>query len=275
MANLFDYIFWRGDLDFSLVPFNAVDALLFAQISYMNFDGLIPENFDNSITIKELLKLFKKTPDLSARKNLGMVINPETNDLFEKLAVSKRFQNVKLTGWKNKYSEKTEEQFLAFTALIEDFALIIFRGTDDTLIGWKEDFNLAFEEEVAAQKDALKYIDDFSLINDKLQIKICGHSKGGNLAIYAGAKAQNDNQISNIYNFDGPGFSKAVLESQDFQKIRNKTKSVYPECSIIGMLFEHFPEYTIVKSTEKLIMQHDAISWQITQNDFDKARKNL
>lgn len=272
MADFFEYVFWRGDVEFSSSEFNPVDALIFSQVSYMNFDGLIPCGYDRSITVKELFSRFKKSPDFAKRKNIGVVINPKTNDLFEKIADSNRFGKVKLCGWKNRYSEKTEEQFLAFTAFIEDFALIVFRGTDDTIVGWKEDFNLAFREEIEAQKDALEYVNSFIEKNPNVEVKIAGHSKGGNLAIYSAAKAKKTRQISEVYNFDGPGFSKEDLESRRFKKIQPKVKSFYPECSIIGMLFNHFPEYKIVGSTEKLLMQHDAMSWKIHPTSFEEVK---
>lgn len=147
-----------------------------------------------------------------------------------------------------------------------------FSWTDDTIVGWKEDFNLAFGEEIEAQKDALEYVNSFIEKNPNVEVKIAGHSKGGNLAIYSAAKAKKTRQISEVYNFDGPGFSKEDLESRRFKKIQPKVKSFYPECSIIGMLFNHFPEYKIVGSTEKLLMQHDAMSWKIHPTSFEEVK---
>lgn len=218
MADFFDYVFWRGDVEFSSSEFNPVDALIFSQVSYMNFDGLIPCGYDRSITVKELFSRFKKSPDFAKRKNIGVVINPKTNDLFEKIADSNRFGKVKLCGWKNRYSEKTEEQFLAFTAFIEDFALIVFRGTDDTIVGWKEDFNLAFGEEKEAQKDALEYVNSFIEKNPNVEVKIAGHSKGGNLAIYSAAKAKKQGRFLKCITLTALDFQRKTLKAEALKK---------------------------------------------------------
>lgn len=276
MADLFDYIKWRGDIEFSYSPLNAIDALIFAQISYINFDNLIPTDFDSAISIKDLSNVFFDSEDFSQRINLGVVINPKTIDLFSEVAKTERFKKIKICGYKNKYSKEKEEQFCAFSAIFDDFILAVFRGTDDTVIGWKEDFNLAIEKDIPAQMDSLKYLNELQksdFFKKTKKLKIAGHSKGGNLAIFSSANFDDFDSIQEVFNFDGPGFSKETLESKNFKRIKTKVKNFYPQCSIIGMLFEHFPDFEIVKSTEKLLMQHDPLSWQVFSKIFDTTDK--
>ena len=274
MADFFEYVFWRGDVEFSSSEFNPVDALIFSQVSYMNFDGLIPCGYDRSITVKELFSRFKKSSDFAKRKNIGVVINPKTNDLFEKIADSNRFGKVKLCGWKNRYSEKTEEQFLAFTAFIEDFALIVFRGTDDTIVGWKENFNMSFLSETPGQLKAVEYL-EWIASQTRLPLRLMGHSKGGNLAVYAAAQCEPEIQkrIMTIYNNDGPGFRQEFLDSPGFSMIRSRIVRIIPESSIVGLLLLHDTEPEIIKSTQNGAMQHDGITWDVCGNHFVRAEE--
>ncbi|MBQ3671606.1 MAG: DUF2974 domain-containing protein [Treponema sp.] len=261
MADFFDYLSWRGDLDFSASPFNDVDALIFTQLVYLNFDGLVPPEFGRKIVLSELAAQFKNAPDFDTRKNVGLVINEKCVDLLFACAQSVRFGAVWVSGYVNKYNAGIEEQFSAALFSTDDFSFVSFRGTDDTIVGWKEDFNLAYLEKIPAQEDALSYLKKAVALG--APVLVGGHSKGGNLAIYASAKLGDTEKekISAIYNFDGPGFLKETLASVDFASVQEKTKSFFPQFSMIGMVFHHFPEYTVVKSEQKYILQHDPFSW--------------
>lgn len=279
--NILDYLEWRGDLSFERSPFSVVDALIFCQLSYLHFDSLVPSDFDSFVTMKEVADKFKNSSDFETRKNLGMLINPKTTELLFKCADSERYRNVSLCGFIDDFNKTKEEQFSAVTFCFDEGkrrfsrikeAFVAFRGTDDTLIGWKEDFNLAFMEKVPAQEDAAKYLKN--AMNSKLLHK-CGfyaggHSKGGNLAIFAGAKQDEKSKenLLNIFNFDGPGFSEQNLASADFCSVKPKIVSVFPQMSLIGMLFHHYEGYKVAKSNEKLVMQHDPFSWEVKGGDF-------
>ncbi len=272
MNDFFEYMKWRGDLSFDAAPLNDVDALIFCQLSYMNLKGLIDEGFSDGITYCELAKAFKKSADYKDRCKLGLMINPKTITLFMEAAKTTRFGQVKVTGFSEKYSQRAQEQFCAVTNLITaNTAFVAFRGTDDTLTGWKEDFNLAFMDEVPSQRDAVLYLKKACDSLGHNEIITGGHSKGGNLAIYASANmpVYCDNKIKAIYNFDGPGFLKQTLSSAPFMNVCTRIKSFYPQSSMIGMLFDHYSHYRIVKSRELLVMQHDPFSWNIKPVDFD------
>ena len=277
-SDLCDYIDWRGDLSFADFPLNEVDALVFCQLSYMNFAELAPKNFDSSIKLCDLAKLFFGSVDFETRSDLGMLIDPKTNELLKKAGESERFKNVAVTGFVSEYNQEKEEQFSAVTFVLNEGGLlekqqifVAFRGTDDTIVGWKEDFNLAFMEKVPAQADALAYLENAASAFKKAEITVGGHSKGGNLAIFAAAHLDEKSKknLCAVYNFDGPGFSQNSLDSDEFFSIKQKIISVYPQFSIVGMLFHHYDSCKIVLSDEKLVMQHNPFSWFIKGTNFE------
>lgn len=269
MADLFDYISWRGDIPFSQVPFGKLDALMLAHLSYSLFDGLVSSDFSSVKTLEQLSNDFKKSSDYKERINIGFLINKRTAELMEKCAASERFRNIKICGYKNIFDESKVEQFAAMTFIIDDINFIAYRGTDDTLIGWQEDFNIAYLEEIPSQKDALVYFSEAAK-NLKGKFIIAGHSKGGNLAVNTAVKCgeKNQNRIKTIYNFDGPGFFPDFFEKPEYKKIEDRLVSVYPELSVVGMIFSHPEKYEIVESSGFAIMQHDAMTWQLMGNSF-------
>ena len=174
MADLFDYLKWRGDLSFSVSTFNTIDALILCQLSYINFDDIIPQNTKETKTLNQVASEFATHKDFKTKSDLGLVINPKTIELLYAAAKSKRFGNILLCNYKNTYNPLIEEQFCAMTIIFDDIVFVAFRGTDDTIIGWKEDFNLAFKDFVPAQQEAVEYltnvIDDFRFKITKINI---------------------------------------------------------------------------------------------------------
>jgi len=269
-SDICDYLDWRGDLPFAVSPFNEVDALILCQLSYLNFTKLAPSSFDSSIKLSELSKLFFASSDFEKRSDLGMLIDPKSNELLKKSGSSARFGDIEVTGFLSEYDEKIEEQFSATTFIFNEGGLlekqqvfVAFRGTDDTLIGWKEDFNLAFLEKVPAQEDAKAYLQKVADTYKKAELFIGGHSKGGNLAIYSASHLDEKSKknLASVYNFDGPGFSQESLDSNEFFSVKSKIRSFFPQFSIVGMLFHHYDSRKIVLSDEKLVMQHNPFSW--------------
>lgn len=280
MADFFEYLDWRGDITIDEIPLSSIDMILLSQITYCNFDSLLSNSFSEVKTLSQLAKDFKSAPDYEERKNTGVLINKRTSELFIKAAKSKRFKNIKVCGYENIFSEEKSEQFAALTYITGNTNIISYRGTDDSLVGWREDFNLAFMDEIPAQKDALLYLNNASeSITGKLIL--IGHSKGGNLALNTGVRCDPKIQkrITAIYNFDGPGFEKEFYESVGYKNIEKNVYSYYPQFSVVGMIFEHPEKYKILKSTGFAIMEHDAVTWQllgrdfITVKDFDEASK--
>ncbi len=269
MSDFFDYLNWRGDLTFDKVPFNKIDALLLAHLSYSIFDGVVSENFSDRKTLVQVAKDFTAAPDYEKRINIGFLINKRTAELMFKSAESERYRNIELCGYRNIYNEENIEQFAAVTYLIDGKPVIALRGTDDTIVGWKEDFNIAWLPQIPAQKDALEYFNEASQAF-KDDFILVGHSKGGNLvintAVNCGEKLQN--RIKKVYNFDGPGFNKEFFTNDDYLAVEQKIMSFYPGFSVVGMIFHHPKNFEIVKSEGFTFWQHDAMNWQINGASF-------
>ena len=269
MADFFDYLSWRGDLSFKAVPFNKIDALLLAQLSYNLFDGVVSSDFKGRKTFAQVAKDFAALPDYEERINIGFLINKRTAELMFKTAESERFRNVQLCGFRSIYSEENVEQFAAITFIIDGKPVIALRGTDDTIVGWKEDFNIAWLPSIPAQKDALEY---FSEAAEALKgdFILVGHSKGGNLVINtaAGCGKKLQKRINKVFNFDGPGFAQSFFETDSYKAVEDRIYSFYPEFSVVGMIFHHPKFYEIVKSNAFAFWQHDPMSWQLSAKDF-------
>lgn len=263
MANIEDYIKWRGDLTLEQSEFNEIDNLILSRFSYLPFDNIIKE--DETVTIKELSERFQKADITKMR-----ILWENDVDLFPLLGQSKRFKNMKATKYINKLSKEDEKQFSAITILMPDDTIYVsYRGTDFTIVGWKEDFNMSFKSHVASQIDAVNYLKTIAQLYPN-RLRIGGHSKGGNLAVYSAVFIDEEikQRIINVYNNDGPGFEEEIIKTIEYKEILPKVHTYIPQTAIIGKLLNHEEKYSIVKSEEKGVMQHDLYSWQVIGTKF-------
>lgn len=264
MSDIFDYLYWRGDLTLTQVAFNEIDALILSRLSYVPFDRIALHTTGSSISIYDAATSLLELPDIKQS-----VLWKYDIDLLQALSKSERYHAAFLTNYVNQIDENTQKQFSAVTIQLDkDLNFISFRGTDNTLIGWKEDFNMSFTCPVPAQESAVKYLETVSALLDGNLI-VGGHSKGGNLAVYASAFCTQKTQkrIISIYNFDGPGFDKRVLSTPQYEQICSRTTTFIPQSSIVGLLLEHEEQYIIVKSLQKTgFLQHDIYSWTVERN---------
>ena len=269
MANLLDYLTWRGDLPFKLAPFNDVDALILSRLSYAPFEGIVSEAFNGEcVSIKFAAE---RLIDLTGGETPGRSFRIEEDaDLMRALINSERFAPLLLTGYVNRLDTAQEKQFSAVTVLLQkDEFFVAFRGTDGTLVGWKEDFNMGFEEVVPAQSDAAAYLAEAAK-NLKGSIRVGGHSKGGNLAVYASAFCDKriQKRILRVNNNDGPGFSAKSIATEGFAQILPRVRTYVPQSSVVGMLLEHEEDYSVIHSTNSGLMQHDMYSWEVVRDGF-------
>ncbi len=270
MPNMIDYLKWRGDLTFQVSEFNEVDNLIFCDLSYLVFSGMISDSFAHSISLHDLADSYASSKHTNSKTSIGMLINPKVVELLSIAGESERFKNCIVRGYTDIIDPKKEKQFAALTfTYMKNKHFIAFRGTDDTLIGWKEDFNMAFLDAIPSQLEAVHYTNK-AISSLRGTFILGGHSKGGNLAAYAGAciDSKNTKKISAIYNNDGPGFQESILTKPHFQRMTKLLQTFIPQSSIVGLLLEHEEGYTIVESTEAGIMQHDPFSWQVQGNKF-------
>ncbi len=262
MGNIMDYISWRGDLTFEQSKFNEVDNLILACFSYVNLDGIPAVAEQKGIELKNLAEEFMKLhtmEELEADKSFIRL----APFMMLKMAETNRFGNSVIRNYVNEIVTEVEQQFAAVEIVLEDgTSYVSFRGTDDTIIGWKEDFNLSTGV-VPAQERAVEYVRRVSE-NTSGMLRVGGHSKGGNLAIYGAVMCKEAHEkILEVYSNDGPGFSKEFQELPETEVMMDKIIRIIPEYSIIGTLLEHEKDPVIVASSSKGLLQHDGFSWEV------------
>lgn len=270
MANMLDYLDWRGDLSFGADPFNAVDGLILTQLSYVPFEGVVSERFTERRTLADAFAAYR--PD-EVPEPLRNATFAENMLLFEKLAHSVRFGTAELSGYVRRTDPAIDLQFAALTFFLGDgAAFAAFRGTDGTIVGWREDFDLGFMEQTPGQQQAVEYLDrNFS----DGPLRVGGHSKGGNLAIYASAccKPPVRERIETVYSFDGPGFRDEFTRSEAYLRLLPKIVSVIPQSSLIGQLMSSGAAHRIVRSDAVGVMQHQPYSWQVLGSRFEELEE--
>ena len=269
MSNLLDYIAWRGDLSFAASPFNDVDNLLFSMLSFVDFSGIVPADvLGGPVKLGDCSRaFFERHPEGTS---FGVLIPAITNDLFRQAAACRRYREVYVSCFRDELDEAEGKQFAAVTFLLPDNSLFLaFRGTDDTLVGWHEDFQLSFLCPTPSQQAAASYTDEIGSLY-RGDIRLGGHSKGGNLAIYAAVRAKDSirRRILRAYSNDGPGFTEEMIRSPEYASMEEKLLTLLPQSSIVGMLLEQSGPYEVVKSTHMRLLQHDPFSWQILGPSF-------
>ena len=265
MGIIFDYLDQVAYDSIYDTPFNELDMLMLTELTYLPFDQIVSDQMSPDCTCR-LFEAAEKVPQDSS-----MLVTKNRLKLLEKVASSTRFKNVKLMGYVNDIDPDVQKQFAAMIFKIKpDSYVLTFRGTDDSIIGWKEDFHMTYMDQVPAQKTAVNYL---RKAMDALpgQFILTGHSKGGNLASYAASQIEPEYQerIQSIYSYDAPGLNHSVITSQGYQTISDKIKRYIPQGSIVGMMLETPKQAQIVKSTAiGGLAQHDTFTWQISDQTF-------
>jgi len=270
MNTIIDYLDWRGDLSFNQDPLNEVDNLIFSVLSYSDFSGVVPGlDKPGSVTLQEAADRIGPAPH-EVTTNLTRSFFAALPLLLEKCAQTERFANLELSHYIDRIEFAKAEQFSAVVfSLDEQLHFIAFSGTDDTLAGWKEDLEMSFREAVPAQRDATRYAQAV-IANLSGNFYLGGHSKGGNLAVYAAAHLTPEEQqrIIAVYNNDGPGFLANIIEKEGYQRIIHKVTTFIPQSSVAGILLEHEEKFQIIRSNETGLMQHNAFSWEVLGKHF-------
>ena len=262
MANMIDYLAWRGEFSFEVSPWNAIDGLLMATLSYLNFHGV---RDSRGWTLREAkrIDLLIESPDNS--------FIPRRN-AFYAMADSVRFGETRMHHFAAITDEETSMQFSAVCLDLPDGTMVVaYRGTDNTLVGWREDFNMAYQTRVPGQEAAGYYLTQAAKATDR-PLRLVGHSKGGNLAAYAAATVSPEIQdrIESVWSYDGPGMNREMSTSEGFLRIKDRIRSFVPQTSIIGLLMDYFQPYTVVRSVATGLGQHDPMTWQVYGGRFEE-----
>ena len=260
MKNLFDYLGFYGDLSFSEHQFNDVDALILALLSYVEFDDIVHTIKTSSVTLLKACELFLNKFSEKDFKKKDWIF-PNSYRLVKALKNSKRFQKARLSYFVS--SVDSHGQFSGITIRLGNgLTYVSYEGTDSNVSGWKEDFELLYKSEIFSQKYAVEYFNKTLNLFDRV-VYVGGHSKGGNLAMYAymNGLEKFKRRVKNVYNFDGPGFLDAVLTTKKYQEMTTKLKMFVPKESVIGMMLGH-GDYTVVNCEGLVFNQHDGYGWE-------------
>lgn len=264
--DIYTYLKFRGDLDLKNYPLNEVDALIFSELSYIQFENIVPTAEEKgSITLAEASKRY------IPKEGKASIFYARYEKLLEKMAECPRYAELQLSNYVSVMDLEEKQQFSALHIQINPFlTFIAFRGTDETIVGWREDFDMSYKMPVPAQISAVDYVNQTTKGLFQKYI-FGGHSKGGNLAIYSSVFCDSgiQNNIKAIYNFDGPGFHKKIVDNESYLKIKERIHTFVPEASVVGMLMEHEEEYKVVKSYESTFMQHEGLSWSVNGTKFE------
>ncbi len=272
MANIQDYLDWRGDIPFSVDPFNEVDNLVLSALCYVDLDGIVPADGEQLISLSDACDAFfagHTDEEVLAQETFTKL----TPFLLRKAKDTRRFGQTRIGRYINVISDVEEEQLCAVTFYLEDGTVYVaFRGTDSTMVGWKEDFNLSFMSRTAGQVHAAAYLTENFALHD-MPLRIGGHSKGGNFAVYAAAFCEQcvRDHIVEVWSNDGPGFLDEVISSEEYQSILPRVRSIIPAYSVFGLLLSSGFDHQVVESSNKGIYQHDSLSWEVLGNRFVRA----
>lgn len=276
MANLLDYLDWRGDLTLAQSPFNEVDNLILAELSFVDFKEIVPSpGQGDSVPLSTAADaFFARFPD-GEKIDMGVLVPGAIPGMLRKMADSVRFRDMKLNCFVDWLDVEKAEQFAALTVETGDGLLYLsFRGTDDTLAGWKEDFHMACLPEIPAQKMALQYVKDVARQFPRKKLRLGGHSKGGNLAVYGAVfcPVAIQRRIHAVWSNDGPGFHNDILDLPEHRRVAERITSIVPKSSVVGMMLEHEEDYQVVDSNQVGLMQHDGFSWAVLGTRFVRLR---
>ena len=271
MANILDYLSWRGDLTLAQSPFNEVDNLILAELSFVNFTGIVPGPGEGEgVPLHTAAEAFFRSHE-GGDMGMGVLVPDEIPALLRRMAECPRFREMRVNCFQDHLDVRKAEQFAAVTVELGDGSRYLsFRGTDDTIAGWKEDFLLGCQPEVPAQKKAVAYVKAVAGQYPRRKLMLGGHSKGGNLAVWAGVfcPLAVQRRIRSVWSNDGPGFHDDILSLPRHVRLAERIHTIVPKSSVVGMLLEHEEDYTVVDSSQQGLMQHDGFSWAVLGNRF-------
>ena len=276
MNNVLAYLEWRGDLSFSQSGFNEVDNLILSLLSYFDFKEMLPAPGEGEISVEQACQVYFHDRDMPAPPDEPANSGRTLQWLLYAMAQCRRYKKMKLSCAVDIFDKDSATQFYALCIHINrNRAYLSFRGTGDDLVGWKEDFLLACIPEIPSQREALNYLERVAALYPEKTFMLGGHSKGGNLAVYAAASASEEiqNRIVSVWSNDGPGFQNEMLISDGYQRIAFAVHHIVPKSSVVGMLLAHDEHYKIVDSSQVGLLQHDGFSWVVSGNHFNELEE--
>ncbi len=271
MGNIIGYLQKHGHETFNERPLGEVDALIFAQLSYINWSGIVTGSFrpEDGCRIDTVIGMGKEE-QLAESSFFGL----QDLSLISVCAMTKRFAGIKMFAYRERYNRKTHMQFAAVSYVLPDGEICVaFRGTDETVIGWQESCSMVYRFPIPAQEFALQYLENVLETNPGKGIVVAGHSKGGNVSVYAASECRKEMRslIRYVYNFDGPGFPSEFYRRETYLTMKERIgKYVVPE-SFVGIFMKHTGPVHMIDSKGVGVKQHDLFQWEVTDISIKRA----
>ena len=268
MAHLIDYLEKVKELTFDQEPLNILDKVCINEIGYLTYEKwLTASDLKKSINLHDFAEGKELNPDYS------FMVTKERVELAEAIVRSRRFASLSLSNYRSVLDKEVEKQFAAmiFSLPELDYHQLVFRGTDDSVIGWKEDFQLTYSREIPAHRSAMTFLEDH-LPNLSGHITVSGHSKGGNLALYSAVQSSTSlrEKIAELLLLDSPGLMKSLLEKPSYQELKARMTVIRPQDSVVGVMLYWDRPAQLVAAEGIGFAQHNALSWEVdlAANDF-------
>lgn len=268
MAHLIDYLEKVKELTFDQEPLNILDKVCINEIGYLTYEKwLTASDLKKSINLHDFAEGKELNPDYS------FMVTKERVELAEAIVRSRRFASLSLSNYRSVLDKEVEKQFAAmiFSLPELDYHQLVFRGTDDSVIGWKEDFQLTYSREIPAHRSAMTFLEDH-LPNLSGHITVSGHSKGGNLALYSAVQSSTSlrEKIAELLLLDSPGLMKSLLEKPSYQELKARMTVIRPQDSVVGVMLYWDRPAQLVAAEGIGFAQHNALTWEVdlAANDF-------
>ena len=268
MAQLIDYLEKVENLTFDQEPLNILDKVCINEIGYLTYEKwLTASDLKKPINLHDFAEGKELNPDYT------FMVTKERVELAEAMVRSRRFAGLSLSNYRSVLDKEVEKQFAAmiFSLPELDYHQLVFRGTDDSVIGWKEDFQLTYSREIPAHRSAMIFLEDH-LPNLSGRITVSGHSKGGNLALYSAVQSSPAlrEKISELLLLDSPGLMKSLLEKPSYQELKAKMTVIRPQDSVVGVMLYWDRPAQLVAAEGIGFAQHNALTWEVdlATNDF-------
>lgn len=278
--NIYNYLYDYGDVSFQEMPFNELDALIMGVLSYVPFEQVVGDEMKEPVTLKDLIVSFLGTLNVDYMSVYYPDFTFKHILLCLKLLTAKRFCDSKVVAFQKVHNEEKKIQFCGIAVILEDGTLnVSYRGTDNTFVGWEENFAIAFSDHVPGQALATAFLMDAMKAFPNVKVRVFGHSKGGNFAVCSAVSIPKKEQdkIINVYSLDGLGICRSLFESEEHKRIEKRIIHIVPEQSVIGCLLCHEKISFVVKSypLKEVFNQHDIYNWVVSDTECKLVRSTL
>lgn len=274
MGHILDYLEWRGDLLFESDKINEIDMVALSFVPLLDLEGIAPKmDSGEAISLKELMTRYND-PNNGKSRDIGLLIPYSYIVMLTKIASAERYKNLMVRDYVKILDYENTEQLSCVTLTYNDkYNLVIYSGTDDTTIGWKENFEAMYQDFSLASLDGVKYLST-QAVKYPGKVYVFGHSKGGNISLVSAMKCSDEayKRIERTYSFDGQGIPRIEILSEKECERFKKVYKIVPDSSIVGRIFTHLGKIKIVKSSNKGVNQHDAMSWELSGKKFNYVK---